>query len=169
MRKPTFDSSVTQFAIADDISAVFCRTQGVGAQVSNNNVSGRQLGGVTLMSKWGVSFDEESDDGNNPVEEDLDQQLSNRPILPLNYNSISSNPSPLSFSTLLNKTNNNGNRCSVTNTSNKITTPNDVNQKCQVVNVINSSQALISKLPSNLVFYTPKHTSTIEVIVNSGS
>lgn len=62
-RKQTFDLSVTQFACADDISGVYLPAGG------QSNTRG-QLRGVTLMSKWGMSFDDESEAGDGGVDDE---------------------------------------------------------------------------------------------------
>ncbi|XP_074595567.1 tau-tubulin kinase asator [Brevipalpus obovatus] len=62
--RQAFDISVTQFAVADDISGV-----GATGGVTQSNAN-RQLGGVTLMSKWGISFDDESEAEDGGVDEE---------------------------------------------------------------------------------------------------
>ena len=51
------DTSITQFAIADDCSN-YGQTTGAGA-------GGRNLGGMTLVSKWCASFEDDQDDADN--------------------------------------------------------------------------------------------------------
>lgn len=153
-RKQTvFDISVTQFAVADDISTVYFGAQGPGG-------SGRQLGGGT--TKWGISFDEESDDGNNEVEEELAQQLNNRTIPSFNCEPASPIPNQMTLPPLPSKSNSNNiiNRSPIIN----ITSSSNLNhQTSQYVIEVNSTQALATNPSSNLVAHSPRYTSTIEI------
>lgn len=84
-RKQNLDISLTQFACADDISGVYLPA---GAQ---GNVRG-QLGGVTLMSKWGMSFDDESEAGDGQVD---DEDAVNQPR-DSSFDKFSSSQRPIS-------------------------------------------------------------------------
>ena len=56
------DTSITQFAIADDCSN-YGQVTGTGLAGRNSNAD--RLGGMTLVSKWCASFEDDQDDADN--------------------------------------------------------------------------------------------------------
>lgn len=56
------DTSITQFAIADDCSNY---GQATGAGLAGRSSNADRLGGMTLVSKWCASFEDDQDDADN--------------------------------------------------------------------------------------------------------